>query len=117
VQRAPLPLPESARLRACSTRYAGERSDRASDPGEGLLSTRVLGRSPSPAAHGASKTCVQLDRDDLASVVSVGVVIDRDFERNLAVKAGLAITSIERTPGPSISSLAADCGSGTDLSR
>jgi len=59
----------------------------------------------------------QLDRDDLASVVSVGVVIDRDFERNLAVKAGLAITSIECTPGPSISSLAADCGSGTDLSR
>ena len=38
----------------------------------------------------------QLDRDDLASVVSVGVVIDRDFERNLAVKAGLAITSIEQ---------------------
>ena len=59
----------------------------------------------------------QLDRDDLASVVSVGVVIDRDFERNLAVKAGLAITSIECTPGPSISSLAADCGSGTDLSK
>jgi hypothetical protein len=37
----------------------------------------------------------QLDRDDLASVVSVGAVADWDFERDLVVKAGLAIAPIE----------------------
>jgi hypothetical protein len=37
-----------------------------------------------------------LDRDDLAAVVSIVAAADWDFERNLAVKAGLAITSIEQ---------------------
>jgi pimeloyl-ACP methyl ester carboxylesterase len=45
-ERAPSPLPAS-----------GERSDRASDPGEGLLSaSRAFGRSPSPARAKARTT-------------------------------------------------------------
>ena len=44
----------------------------------------VTHRSLSSALH-------QLDRDDLASVVSVGAVADWGFERNLVVKAGLGV--------------------------